>query len=489
VSPRRRNPLAHETQVALWALAGGLPALLVALALLWTGDHRGSTKLLVTTALTAVWFGCAIALRERVSRPLQTLSNMIAALHERDYSIRARGGRTDSALGLAFLELNALADAMRRQRLDAIEATALLRQVMEAIDVAVFAFDPERRLQLVNRGGEQLIGLPVERAVGRPAAEIGLAAVLEGETPRLTELAFPGQPRRWEVRRGTYRWEGRPHTLLVLSDLTRSLREEERLAWQRLVRVLSHEINNSLAPIKSIAGSLRGGLQRRAGRRPEDAPPAAHDAGDGTALDDGLAVIESRAEALGRFIQAYARLARLPKPVPGAVDVGAWARRVVSLETRLPVNVPGGPALTIMADQDQLDALLINLVRNAVDAALETGGMVQVSWRREDDWFALAVEDEGPGLAETANLFVPFFTTKPGGTGIGLALCRQIAEAHGGSVTLLNRSEGCGCIATLRLPASRVAGPEGGREDSPSERRRRAAAARRPAGRSSDLRS
>jgi nitrogen fixation/metabolism regulation signal transduction histidine kinase len=450
----RRRRLAHETRVALWAIAGGLPAVVLALALLWTGDHRPSTRLLGTTLVIMAWAGCALALRDRVARPLQTISNLIAALHERDYSIRARGGRTDSALGLAFLELNALADMLRRQRLDAIEATALLRQVMEAIDVAVFAFDPERRLVLINRGGEALIGVPGERAIGSPAREIGLAAALEGETPRLLELTFPGQPRRWEVRRGGYRWEGRAHTLLVLSDLTRSLHEEERLAWERLVRVLSHEINNSLAPIKSIAGSLRDRVRRRgapaSGAAPE--PERAQDPEQTAAIEDGLGVIESRAEALGRFIQAYARLARLPKPVPSAVEVASWVRRVAALETRLPVAVAGGPALTLDADRDQLDALLINVMGNAVDAAVETGGGVRVAWELENGDFALAVEDEGPGLTETGNLFVPFFTTKPGGTGIGLALCRQIAKAHGGTVTLANRRDGRGCVATVRLP-------------------------------------
>jgi nitrogen fixation/metabolism regulation signal transduction histidine kinase len=439
--PAARRGLAYEARLTVWALLGGAPALVVALWFVWRHLHLPGVQLALTVLLLAVWLLAALVLRDRVIRPLQTLSNLIAALQERDYSIRARGGRSDSPLGLAFLEVNLLADTLRRQRLDAIEATALLRQVMESIDVAVFAFDPERRLRLLNPGAERLIDLTEARALGRTAEEIGLGQAFEGETPRLVELAFPGRARRWELRRGAYRWEGRPHVLVVLSDLTRSLREEEQLAWQRLVRVLSHEINNSLAPIKSIAGSLRGRLAAE--------PLTA--AGD-SALEEGLEVIESRAEALVRFIHEYARLTRLPRPRHARVEVGEWVKRVAALETRRPVIIEGGPPMVVRADPDQLDALLINLVRNAADAALETDGGVRVRWTGNDRALILQVEDDGPGLSDTSNLFVPFFTTKAGGTGIGLALCRQIAQAHGGSITLENRSGARGCVALFRLP-------------------------------------
>jgi signal transduction histidine kinase len=229
--------------------------------------------------------------------------------------------------------------------------------------------------------------------------------------------------------------------LLVLSDVRRVLREEERRAWQRLVRVLSHEINNSLAPIQSLAGSLRALLSRTP--RPPDAEED---------LERGLSVIGGRAESLGRFMRSYARMARLPAPVLAPVQVSEWVDRVAQLEKRLPVCIQPGPAVTIAADGDQLDQLLINLVSNAVDAASETGGAVEVSWERHADVLVLSVLDEGPGLPSTANLFTPFFTTKRNGTGIGLVLSRQIAEAHGGSLILENRTDTRGCVARLRVP-------------------------------------
>jgi signal transduction histidine kinase len=254
-------------------------------------------------------------------------------------------------------------------------------------------------------------------------------------------MTFPGGAGRWEIRRSTFRERGLPHQLLVLSDLSRALREEERQAWQRLVRVLGHELNNSLAPIKSIAATLENLLVR------EQRPADWHDD-----MRRGLAVITARAEALSRFMGAYARLARLPQPRRQPMNVGAWIRRVVGLETRLSVVLVPGPDLTIKADGDQLEQLLINLLRNAADAALETGGGVKVGWTKNATHLEVWIEDEGPGLSNTANLFVPFFTTKPGGTGIGLVLSRQIAEAHGGTLTLENRRTGAGCVARLRLP-------------------------------------
>ena len=422
------------------ALLAGLPAVIVTLALLWFGDYSGKVQWTLGLLVVGTWLITAVVLRERVARPLQTLSNMLAALREGDYSIRARGAERDDALGLAFLESNLLGETLRTQRLGAMEATALLRTVMAEIDVAVFAFDGDYRVRLVNRAGERLPGNAGERLLGRTAEQVGLAVCLEGESPRTMDHTFPGGSGRWEVRRGSFRQDGRPHTLLVLADVTKALREEELQAWRRLVRVLSHEINNSLAPIKSIAASLQTILDRV-----PRAPEADED------VRRGLSIIGGRSEALVRFMAAYARLARLPAPRKSPLDVGSWIRRVAALETRVPVHVLDGPPTIVYADGDQLDQLLINLVRNAVDASLETGGEVAVRWERQNGTLCVMIEDEGPGIASSANLFVPFFTTKPQGSGIGLVLCRQIAEAHGGSLVLENRRDARGCVATLRL--------------------------------------
>jgi PAS domain S-box-containing protein len=311
---------------------------------------------------------------------------------------------------------------------------------MEEIAVAVFAFDPNNQLLLVNKAAEALSGEDGEALIGRPASALGFDEYLAGEPRRLVDRTFGGRRGRYEVRRAVFYRNGRPHTLFVLADLSQALREEEQAAWQRIVRVLSHEINNSLTPIKSIAHSLRRIVDR------------APDFPRGTEVQQGLSLIEERSGALGRFLRAYAQLARLPKPRPRPLRVPELVNRVVDLEKRLPVAVHPSPDVRLMVDSDQVEQMLINIVRNAVDASLETGGAVSIGWRQAGEWLELNVEDEGKGLSDTSNLFVPFFTTKPSGSGIGLALTRQIVDAHGGTIALENRVATAGCRATIRLP-------------------------------------
>jgi two-component system nitrogen regulation sensor histidine kinase NtrY len=442
--------LTYERRIQLLALAAGLPGSLIAVLLLWFGDYSSQTAWTLTVLIIIFWLGFAISLRHRVVFSLQTLSNLLAAMREEDFSIRARGARSDDALGEVMIEVNALSQTLREQRLGALEAAALLRTVIEEIDVAIFTFDNSHTLKLVNRAGERLLARSCERLLGFTAAELGLAGCIEGESARTVELSFPGGAGRWGLRRGSFRQDGLPHDLIVLSDLSRTLREEERQAWQRLIRVLGHELNNSLAPIQSVAQSMESHLQRAQ----IDTPPSSKIA---VVLDDlrqGLAIIRSRTEALSRFMAAYARLARLPQPTLAPVNLRELVRRVAELETRVRVQMVEGPPVTISADRDQLEQLLINLIRNAAEAVLEIGGEVLVKWSLERSRVQLSIIDDGPGLSNTSNLFVPFFTTKPGGSGIGLVLCRQIAEAHGGSLTLENR-HGCrGCEARFIVNVS-----------------------------------
>jgi two-component system nitrogen regulation sensor histidine kinase NtrY len=435
------KPLLYERRILVLALAAGLGSMIVAMLLLWTGSYSSKTQWTLTVLMVLAWVSFAFSAQNRVIFPMRTLSNLLAALREGDFSIRARGANRDDVLGEVLREVNALGETLRQQRLGALEATALLRKVMEEIDVAVFAFDGTGTLRLVNRAGERLLNQPVERLLGHTSQELGVSDCLRGETPRIAQIAFPGKSGRWEIHRGGFREGGLPHQLLVITDLSRALREEERQAWQRLIRVLGHELNNSLAPIKSVAENLGSmlGRKERASDWQED-------------MRSGLHIIAARTDGLARFMSAYARLAKLPPPVLQPVDVGVWVRRVAGLERRLPVQLEPGPEVEIHADPDQLEQLLINLLHNAVDAAIETSGGVRVGWGRENGFLEVWVQDDGPGIPNSANLFVPFFTTKPGGSGIGLVLSRQIAEAHGGSLNLENRPAKRGCEARLRLP-------------------------------------
>lgn len=441
-----RFRLRHETKVALLAALGGVPALVCAMLFVWFWEQPAHVKAAAAVVVAAPWVIFAAASRNHVIRSLQTLSNILAGLREGDFSIRGRGGGANGALSEVMFEVNGLADVLRAQRLGAVEATALLHRVMDVIKVAIFTFDPQDHLRYLNRAGCELLAQPESALLGRAAADLGLGECIASAGNRTLELRFPAAAGRWGVSTTLFREEGLQHRLLAVQDLTRALREEEVAIWKRLVRVLGHELNNSLTPIKSIAGSIQSLVRRE--------PPAPDWKEDALR---GLNIIASRADTLSRFLGQYAQLARLPSPAFGPVDIASLVRHVAVLETRLPVAVEAGPEIRIGADGDQLQQVLINLIRNAVDATLETGGGVHVRWSiaggsTAHERLVLQVLDEGLGIANPGNLFVPFFTTKPGGSGIGLVLCRQIAEGHGGSLTLANREDRPGCEATLEIP-------------------------------------
>lgn len=431
---------AHERRIQFAALAAAVPAIVTSLWILWAGDYSAKVQWTLTALILICWLGFTNSIVEMVASPLRTVANLLEAIREGDYSLRGRTASQGDSLGEVLEQVNAMGSTLQHQRLGALEATALLRKVMEEINVAIFAFDAENKLRLVNKGGEALMGRPMERLLGETAECLGLDDCLKGAMRTMTR-SFEGGSGRWGVGCSTFREGGAPHKLLVLTDLTRPLREEELQAWQRIVRVLGHELNNSLAPIKSIAGSLGKIIERDP--LPEDWQQD---------MRHGLNIIGSRAESLQRFLSAYTRLAKLPSPTLAFVAVEPLVRRAVAMEFRKKVEIHSGPAITIDADAGQLEQLLINLVKNAVEATQGNDGAVRIAWTRLETRLEIRIEDEGPGLSNTANLFVPFFTTKPGGSGIGLVLCRQIAEAHGGTLELKNNIDKAGCTARLYLP-------------------------------------
>lgn len=435
----RRKRLRFQNRVLLLVVLAVAPGFGAAVVLLYVADATPALRWTVIGFLTFFVLMGLVAVRRHVVRPLQTLANMLEALREGDYSMRGRNVDPDDAFGEVMVEVNTLSRTLYNQRLEALEAGALLQKIIADVDIAVFAFDSALRLRIVNKAGEALLGGTSEALQGRSAADLGLAGMLAEESGRIVAHVFPGGGGRWEIRRRSFREGGKPHELLVISELSRALREEERQAWQRIVRVIGHELNSSLAPIKSMAGTVR----KLVGRQP--LPDDWRD--DAQA---GLSIIHDRAESLERFMGAYARLARLPPPTRRNAELSALVRRVASLHgTRIAVE--GGSEVWLKVDPDQLEQVFINLMRNAVEAAGEEGG-VRVRWRTDGGAVLIEVEDDGPGLARTDNLWVPFFTTKPHGTGIGLVLSREIVENHGGSIALENRVGAKGCVARVRLP-------------------------------------
>jgi nitrogen fixation/metabolism regulation signal transduction histidine kinase len=444
---RSGKKLSFERRLRLWFYIAGLPGLL----LCWTAlaAHRvdGVVSAILLFLYMLAWLFLVSILLEQITRPLQTLANVVAALREDDYSFRARGAQRNDAIGDLALEINALANMLQTQRAGALEAIALVERVVDSMQSPVIAFDLEGRLKLLNAAAERGFSLKASTALGHTATELGLQFLAEAADDNVLTMKPGTQSSRWMVKRASFRLRGIPHTLLVLADVSTALREEERLAWQRLIRVLGHEINNSLTPIKSIAESLRGQLSRAVpGQERED-------------FDRGLEVIENRSESLNRFLQAYRQIMGLPAPKLSHVELKGLIHQVVKLERRVGIPVNGTEDLTILADTDQIQQALINLLRNAAEAALgpdaEHAGdaRVEVRWESSGEDVTISIIDNGPGLTNESNLFVPFYTTKPNGTGIGLVLAQQIAEAHSGSLRLANRTDGVtGCRADLRLP-------------------------------------
>ena len=462
---RGRQRLSFERRLRLSLYLMGLPTF--ALIVLEFEQHHvdPSIQWIALPSIALAWIFSVSLVLEQIIRPLQTLANVVAALREDDYSFRARGGRRNDAMGDLALEINALAGMLQVQRVGAMEAMALVERVMKSMQSPVLAFDPEGKLKLLNTAAERAFNLSSQADMPRVAAKTGkgkddLDRLLRAQDNDLLMLSHSQQSARWVVKRTSFRLRGIPHTLFVLSDVSEALREEERLAWERLIRVLGHEINNSLTPIKSIAGSLRSRLVA-----------TAEDSDESEDFARGLEVIEDRAESLNRFLQAYRELMGLPAPRLDSVSLAAIIKRVAKLETRLAVTVAGASDVTLLADPDQLAQALINLVRNAAEASLsadaaafksKSGGAetvaeqqvpsVEMGWEIAPDEVLITILDNGPGLTNADNLFVPFYTTKPGGTGIGLVLAQQIAMAHSGSVQLINRSDTHGCKACMRLP-------------------------------------
>jgi nitrogen fixation/metabolism regulation signal transduction histidine kinase len=423
----------------LCALLAG-PGIVLVVVWMWEAGASAAWMASLGIALLLYAVLVSIVLQEKITHRLRTLSSVVSALREEDYSFRARGTRTMGAFGELAAEINLLADTFQQQRTQTIETTALLAKIVETMDAPLFAFDLDSRLRIINPAGERFLGKTAAASIGVSAEELGMDSPLWNRDESI--VTFGSNLERWLLRSTAFRQGGLPHRMLVLLDVSTPLQEEERLAWQRLIRVLGHELSNSLAPIKSIAESLAMRVE------------SLHlDEQMNSDFLRGLGVIKSRAEALHRFVEAYRTLTQLPPPVRTRVSVRALLERVVSLETRVRIHLQGGPEVTLLADSDQLEQMFINLLRNAVEASMEnSSNEVTVRWCCDGASVIIDIDDRGRGIANRDNLFVPFYTTKPNGNGVGLVLARQIVLAHSGRLYLEANHDGVGTRAEVVLP-------------------------------------
>ncbi len=364
--------LRFEVRLIWLLLLLALPTVMLGGAALYMWHVSAGVRLCAFAILIFLVAYLASVVFRHIVRPLQTLSNVVAAMRENEYSFRAREVGEDDALGYLAAQINELAGDLRARRHRESETFALLERVVETMDSPVFAFDAASDLQLTNPAALKLLQLPASLMLHRSATSLGLMEILRCPDNGIVTLTTQGREGRWMVRRSKFYQNGIPHTLLLLSDVSGVLREQERHAWQRLIRVLAHEVNNSLTPIKSIAGSLRTRMQWVQTSRTMDPvwiAERANQAVNPVDMEHGLGIIEERAESLNRFLQAYSQIAKLPAPVKSISRAVPLLERVCHLETRLKITLNVSEETDIYADSAQLEQALINVIRNAADAA------------------------------------------------------------------------------------------------------------------------
>lgn len=445
---RYRWSLEWRLSMVLLATAIAISLILTGVVLLPPALWPLSLPLHMQQALAAVLLiGACLMVAHRCLRsalqPIRSLGNVIDAIRLGDYSLRVRTDRPGIIRELAT-DINRLSVSQSGQAQGVVESRAMIAKLVTALPLPWFVFDDQGRLRLTNPTADRMLGSSAP--VGINAAALGLDKLMLSRSGATVQVVLPGASGRYVVHQETFRERGERYQLLLLVEVETALRAERQQAWESLVRVLAHEINNSLAPIKSIAETLADMLKK-------------DDELSTTELQAQLQRIAHRASSLVSFVHNYASIARLPQPQMKTVQINQLIRHCIDLQPAHKVST-SGEALTIKADPVLLEQALINLLKNADDSASHCNApKIDINWRYEprhaQPGLLIAITDNGVGLSATDNLFVPFFTTKPGGSGVGLLLTRRIAELHGGTLSLRNRADNrSGAVAELWLPMS-----------------------------------
>ncbi|MDF2177151.1 ATP-binding protein [Aliiglaciecola sp. CAU 1673] len=420
-------------------LLASLPAALGFLILLWQIEVSVYLAVLLSLLLTLTILYSLYRLHERLDQQFNTLSSLMEAMIRGDLSLRGREKAGKNAQTALLTQLNALADTLSQQRAQVHETALLMDKINRQIDVAILAYDDKHKIQLINGSFCRLLQQEAENLKGQTLNQLGINNLADAPAGAVLDWDFPGAKGQWRLYRDHYQSGGRRHHLLFITDVRQMLRAAERRAWQRLVRVLSHEINNSLAPIASLSDSLKRLLANQDFEHQDD-------------VLEGLGIISQRATSLQRFTQSYSRLTHLPEPQRRYQPLRPILDKVAAIFGSQRLSLVGED-VQLLLDADQLEQLLINLVKNAFEAMVDKPeARVEIRWHTEHGWLLLEVLDSGPGISNAENLFTPFYTTKASGSGIGLVLSRQIAEAHGGSLSLSTRQGAQGAVAKLQLP-------------------------------------
>jgi nitrogen fixation/metabolism regulation signal transduction histidine kinase len=434
----RRIPFGMRV-LLVFALAT-LPALV--LAVLWVLDSEldDYARMLIIFLLVA-WTGFLVMASHRsISSHLRSIDNLLEALETEDYSLRATDQYGTDELGSVYARVNKLAESMQYKRVAESELHFLLEKVIEQIDVAIVVFDSQLAISMLNPRCCELLAKSPAELVGTPLAESEFTRLPWKDT--LVDYEFPGASGKWKITWQEYREQGRPGRILYISDLQTVLAEQELKTWKNLIRVIAHEVNNSLAPISSISQSLISLIE-----------PANMPAEWRAKVVSVLEVIGQRSESLKTFISQYAQIARLPEPNMTEVSLQSLFKKATSMFEGQQFEIKGlADSTPAYGDALQLEQLLINILKNAVESQQGKAGTIEIEVGSTSKFLILTIRDEGMGISNPENLFTPFYTTKDGGSGVGLTLCRQILAMHGGDISLRNRADTQGAEATIRLP-------------------------------------
>jgi len=426
-------------KIFIFTLAAAVPSFLCCLIFLWMIEYSVYAKILLTTLLSLSVFGFAWLIKKQLQFQFQTLSNLVEAIRGGDFTLRGKKRSSDDPLTELIGQINLLSANLSEQRIASEEAYRLLDKTIAHINVAIFAFDARGQIKLANPAAGRLFDCDYQLLLGKAADDLALNDFLSGEQSQLIEHSFPGGAGRWQIRLDSYRDRGIQGKLLFITDLKTVLREEELKAWKNLIKVISHEVNNSLYPISSISQTLNK-LTTSQTLAPDWK----------TDMSEGLSVISERANNLTDFINRYAKVAKLPEPnkvIFTMAQLLAHTAIIHSNKELISIDENSDPGMELFADQGMIEQVIINLLKNA----LEAGAPVFFSWSEDEKHQWMNVIDNGDGIKNSANLFVPFYSTKKTGSGIGLVLCQQILDIHHGSLALENRDQG-GCLAQVCLP-------------------------------------
>jgi two-component system nitrogen regulation sensor histidine kinase NtrY len=445
---RRKNPssppshlLASDIRLVLMIASCAIaPVVLLTMQFLDMPPARTTNLVILVTWI--VWVALvAISVRGAVLRHIRTLGNLIETAQQHDYSMKASGTREPGELAVLYRQLNALMESLKLERQGEQQLAGILEKVISQINVAIIVGDSRDCVLLANLRACKLLGASSQALIGTELASTPLAQIPLEDRPRLLNHRFPGGEGRWQISQQHYRHQGKQSRIIFITDLQHILYNEELSAWQRLIRVIGHEVNNSLTPIISLCQTISSILER---------PDRAEYAND---VRECLGVVSSRAKGLKGFITAYARIARLPEPDKTLFPAARLVTRVQGIFAPGTVKIVSSIAeVMLFGDPVQLEQALINLVRNALQAQGDDSEAISFSCSVQNDHCEFCITDSGTGISNQANLFVPFYTTKHDGAGIGLVLCRQIAASHYGQVTVENRSDARGAVAKLILP-------------------------------------